>query len=74
MPEVQTEPDQVIEIEVGRPYTSQFGPSQKRVEIWCEACAFTYERPDLSEARFFAQVHNEEVHNKSLTVVDLTVT
>lgn len=66
-------PTQVIEIDVGTPRRSQFGPTQKHYDIWCQRCGFTFERPNLTEARFFANVHNEENHNSSLTVVDLTV-
>lgn len=47
---------------------------RKVIVIFCDLCAFGFERDKIDEARFFANVHNEEAHNSSLTVVDETVT
>lgn len=67
-------PGSEITIEQGSDRRSQWGPSQKVYYITCDGChGFSFERSSVTEARFFANVHNEETHQESLTIMDSTV-
>lgn len=73
MSDVQPEKGELV-ITEGKPYKSQFGPTRKVVLIMCGWCDFYYERENLQDARWFAQMHNEEVHSLGLEIIDKTKT
>lgn len=73
MSDVQPSKGQLVIVE-GTPYKPQFGQTRKRVFIKCGWCDFDYERETVRDARWFAQMHNEEVHSEGLDIVDHTKT